>query len=219
MLIILLLTILIPLIAQLYIKTVYNKYMNVKNSTNTNGEDTARKILGNSDLYHIDIQKTPGILTDYYDPKRKKLSLSSDVISTCSIASMAIAAHECGHAIQDKEGYTFLKFRNKLVPVVNFTSKFAIVFILLGFTAEFARLYDVGIILMSAGVFFQLITLPVEINASNRAKELLIRNNIINTNEISGITSVLNAAAMTYVAGLFSSILEIARLVFLRRNN
>jgi Zn-dependent membrane protease YugP len=141
--------------------------------------------------------------------------LSNDIFEKNSISSVAVATHECGHALQKKEGYLLMRIRTFLVPIVNFSSKIAYILLILGFLLEFAGLIEIAIILMGTGVLFQLVTLPVEINASRRAKNELIRLNIISNSEESMVKNVLIAAALTYVAGLLSSLLELLRLVLL----
>ena len=206
---------LIPTLAQLYIMATYKKYLNVDSRGNISGFETARKILDSNNLKDIHIVATEGTLTDHYDPSRGVIRLSNDIFEKNTISSVAVAAHECGHALQKKDGYLLMRIRTFLVPIVNFSSKIAYILLILGFLLEFAGLVELAIILMSTGVLFQLVTLPVEINASRRAKKELIRLNIITGEEESKIKNVLTAAALTYVAGLLSSLLELLRLVLI----
>ncbi len=206
----------IPLFAQIKVKTTYNKYSKIKAKSSITGRDVARKILDNNGLYNVSINTIGGSLTDYYDPKRKGIALSKDICDGNSVASLAIAAHEVGHAIQDSEGYSFMKFRSSLVPLVNITSWISSVFILLGFITEFTNLLDIGICCLLVGLFFQLITLPVEFNASSRAKKELLATGVVDTNEQEGVSQVLSAAAFTYVAGFLAMLFQILRLVALR---
>lgn len=209
----------IPLIAQLYISYTYNKYLKMENEKNISGFEAARSILDENQLVDLHIVETRGNLTDHYDPKRKVIRLSGDVFDKNTISSVSIAAHECGHAIQKKEGYLPMKIRNFLVPIVNIVNKFAYVILIIGFILEFYNLIEIAIILMSSSILFQLITLPVEFNASKRAKKELSRLNILNDKEMEGCSNVLTAAALTYIAGLLSTILELLRLVLIFGNS
>ena len=194
------LIIVIPLIAQLGININYGKYKKQENSKKLSGFEVAKKILEANGLDNIYVVETSGNLTDHYDPTRKVIKLSTDIFHGESIAAASVAAHECGHALQDKDNYTFMRIRSFLVPVVNFTSSFAWIVIIIGLFAEYFKLFIIGIGLISIGLLFQLITLPVEFNASSRAKKELERLKLIGKNEDE------------YVASVLSSILEIARL-------
>lgn len=214
----LLIIIFLPIIAQLKIKGTYNKYMKVKNESELTGAEAAKMILKKNGLSNVNVYETSGTLTDYYDPKKKMVVLSSDIYNSKSVSSVAVAAHECGHAIQDKENYKFLRFRSALVPIVNFTSRIASIFIIFGFIFEALDLLDVGIICLLVGLLFQLVTLPVEFNASTRAKDQLEICGIVSNKEKSGVKQVLSAAAFTYVAGFIAEALQILRLVLISRN-
>lgn len=214
----LLIIIFLPIIAQLKIKGTYNKYMKVKNESELTGAEAAKMILKKNGLSNVNVYETSGTLTDYYDPKKKMVVLSSDIYNSKSVSSVAVAAHECGHAIQDKENYKFLRFRSVLVPIVNFTSRIAFIFIIFGFIFEALDLLDVGIICLLVGLLFQLVTLPVEFNASTRAKDQLEICGIVRSKEKSGVKQVLSAAAFTYVAGFIAEALQILRLVLISRN-
>lgn len=214
----LLIIIFLPIIAQLKIKGTYNKYMKVKNESELTGAEAAKMILKKNGLSNVNVYETSGTLTDYYDPKKKMVVLSSDIYNSKSVSSVAVAAHECGHAIQDKENYKFLRFRSALVPIVNFTSRIASIFIIFGFIFEALDLLDVGIICLLVGLLFQLVTLPVEFNASARAKNQLEICGIVSNKEKSGVKQVLSAAAFTYVAGFIAEALQILRLVLISRN-
>lgn len=207
--------IVIPLIAQAYINYNYKKYLKVNIKNDMNGYDTARKILDNNGLKDILILETEGTLTDHYDPSKNVIKLSSDIYHKTTIASCSVAAHECGHALQNKDGYIFMKIRTAIVPIVNLSSKFAYILLIIGFILEFSGLIELAIILMCAGVVFQLVTLPVEIDASRRAKKELKNLNILYGEENSGASKMLISAALTYVAGLISSLLEILRLLLI----
>lgn len=214
----LLIIIFLPIIAQLKIKGTYNKYMKVKNESELTGAEAAKMILKKNGLSNVNVYETSGTLTDYYDPRKKMVVLSSDIYNSKSVSSVAVAAHECGHAIQDKENYKFLRFRSALVPIVNFTSRIASIFIIFGFIFEALDLLDVGIICLLVGLLFQLVTLPVEFNASARAKDQLEICGIVSNKEKSGVKQVLSAAAFTYVAGFIAEALQILRLVLISRN-
>lgn len=209
------------LYAQIKINSAYSKYRKVRNSTGLTGRDVARRILDANGLTQIQIYETSGNLTDHYDPSKKLINLSTDIYRGDSIASAAVAAHECGHAIQDKENYTFLKIRSALVPIVNFVSYlgyFGLIVSLIGGLTGYLKL---SIIILLATVLFQLVTLPVEINASKRAMAQLESLALVYEDEEKGAKKVLSAAAMTYIAGLLSSILNLLRLILMlnRRNN
>lgn len=218
-LIIVLLIIGLPLCAQLYINSTYRKNIRKKPSNDLNGYDVARKILDKNGLNDMLIVETRGNLTDHYDPTRKVIKLSTDIYNTNSIASIAVAAHEAGHAIQDKEGYTFLKIRSFIFPIVSLLSRFSYLIIFLGFLFEIMNLVYLGIIAVSSGLLFQIITLPVEINASKRALKEIEELNITNEQDKEGITTVLKAAALTYVASTLAELLQLLRLIGMARDN
>ena len=172
-LLLIILIISLPLISQLYITVTYKKTSNIEFRSDTTGYDVARNILDKNGLNNILVVETNGTLTDHYDPTRKVIKLSKDIYHGNSVASASVAAHEVGHAIQDKEGYTFLKIRHAIFPVVSFLDRISYIVIFLGFLLEYMNLVYFGIFAVGAGVLFQIITLPVEINASKRAiKEL-----------------------------------------------
>ena len=206
------------LVAQVKIDSAYSKYRKVKNSKGLTGSEVARAILNANGLSNIEVYETSGKLTDHYDPSKKLIKLSSDIYNGTSVASMAVAAHECGHAIQDKEGYTFFRIRSALVPVVNFISYlgyFGLIVSLIGGLTGYIKL---SILILFAAVVFQLVTLPVEFNASNRGKKELDNLNLSYDNDKQGISKVLSAAAMTYVASLLSSLLQLLRLIIILGN-
>ena len=170
-------------------------------------------------LENVYVVETKGYLTDHYDPRAKVVRLSTDIYHGDSIASVSVAAHECGHAVQDKEGYFFLRFRSFLVPIVNFSSKFGYLAVLIGLIFGAMNLAWVGIFLLVAILLFQLITLPVEFNASKRGKIFLSKLKVVDQSERSMASSMLMAAAMTYVASLISTLLELLRLVLIVMGN
>lgn len=214
-----LLALIIPMIAQMYVSSSYNKYKRISNDKKMTGFDVARMILDKNGLGNLYVVETKGNLTDHYDPKRKTVKLSSEVFHGSSIAAMAVAAHECGHAIQDKEGYFFMRVRSFIFPIVSFGTKFAYVVLFIGLIANIMNLVWLGIILVGLGLIFQLVTLPVEFDASKRALKELETNIVVPNVDMKGTKSMLTAAAMTYVAGVLSSALEILRLILIFTND
>lgn len=211
----------ISILSQILVSTSYSKYKKVLNNKDKNGYDVARKILDENNLNDIMILETRGTLSDHYDPSRKVIKLSTDIYHGSSIASAAVAAHECGHAIQDKDGYKPMRIRSKLVPTVNICTKLGYVAIAIGCIFSY-QLIEIGIILLATILVFQLVTLPVEFNASKRALHELERLSLVDKEEKSKAQSMLTAAAFTYVASLLTSLLEILRLVLIfgnRRND
>lgn len=207
----------LSLISQIIISTSYSKYKKVLNSKNLTGFEVARKILDKNNLSNIMILETKGNLSDHYDPSRKVIKLSTDIYHGTSIASASVAAHECGHAIQDKDGYKPMRIRSKIVPTVNICTKLGYIAIVLGALFSY-QLIEIGIILLATILIFQLITLPVEFNASNRALTELEKQKLIKTEEKEKVKSMLSAAAFTYVASLITSFLQILRLVLIFSN-
>lgn len=205
----------ITLIAQLFVTGNYNKYKKIKNTTNITGYDAARKILDKNGLKDIMIIETRGNLTDHYDPTRKVIRLSTDIFKGNTIASVAVAAHECGHALQDKDNYSFMRFRSFLVPIVNISSRIGYFAIFIGLFLGAIDLAVIGLILLMAMLLFQLITLPVEFNASSRAKKEIEKLHLVNDEEQKGVKNMLNAAAMTYVASLVTILLQVLRLALM----
>lgn len=212
--ILILLIIIIPLLAQLKIQSSYNRYKRVENSKKKSGFEVAREILDKNGLEDIYIVEIKGELTDHYDPTKKVVRLSTDIFHGETIAAAAVAAHECGHAIQDKESYTFLKIRSAIYPVVNVATSISYYIILLGFLMQAFQLIYLGIALTCCGLLFQVVTLPVEFDASRRALEKLQDYKIVDNSEFAGAKEVLTAAALTYVAGVLASMLQIFRLIF-----
>ncbi|MBE6152620.1 MAG: zinc metallopeptidase [Firmicutes bacterium] len=212
-------SLLITLGAQFFVTTTYGKYKKVENKTKKTGFETAREILDKNGLNDIYVVETQGNLTDHYDPKRNTIRLSSDIFHGTSIAACAVAAHEVGHALQYKDGYTPIKIRNSIIPLVNFSSSAGYFAILISFITGLTDLLWIGIALEVIILLFQLLTLPVEFNASKRAKEQLGKEQILDNNEINGANTMLNAAAMTYVASVVTAILQIIRLVLIARDN
>ncbi len=206
--------------AQMKIKNSYAKYSKVFSRNGYTGGQVARMILDAYGLYDIPIYTVRGHLTDHYDPSKRIVNLSSDVYNSSSLASIGVAAHEIGHAIQHSVGYTPIKVRMALVPIANIGSQASWFLFFIGIVISFTPLINFGIILFSATVVFQLITLPVEFNASKRAIEILQAKSILYEDEIKGARSVLNSAALTYVAAAVTAIAQLLRLLAIRdRNN
>ena len=218
MIIVYILMIGIPLLAQIKIKSEYSKYSKVENENKLSGFEVARKVLDANGLQSIYVVEVEGNLTDHYDPTRKTVRLSTNIFHGTSISSAAVAAHECGHAIQDKIDYKPMRIRSMLVPIVNLVSSLSWYIIIFGIVVQIFKLFLLGIGLLSFGLIFQLVTLPVEFDASRRAKIELSKLNLIRDSEKNGIKKVLFAAAMTYVAAVLTSILQIFRL-FLEYSN
>ena len=206
---------LITAIAQIIVTSNYNKYRIQHTRKNITGASVARQILDKNGLKEVKIEKISGNLTDHYNPKNKTVSLSEDIFDGTSIASISVAAHECGHAIQHKEGYIFLKIRSFLVPFTNFSTKIGYFVVVIGLIFNLLGVAKFGIYLLLVILLFQLVTLPVEFNASSRAKKQLNKLNIVTEDEDSGVKSMLLAAAFTYVASLVSTLLQILRLALI----
>jgi len=206
--------------AQYQVSSAYKTYSNVPTKTGITGAGAARAILNTNDLQTVGIEEIGGNLTDHYDARKKVMRLSQGVSQKASIAAVGIAAHETGHALQDKDGYWPLRFRNIIVPVAGFGSNLAWPLFFLGFffaqTGWGVALMNLGIILFSIALLFTIITLPVEFNASSRAVKTLIDNQIIQPGEEVGVKKVLRAAALTYVAAALMAFLNLLRLVLLR---
>ncbi|MBK8905403.1 MAG: zinc metallopeptidase [Anaerolineaceae bacterium] len=197
---------LLGLYAQSRVKSNFNKYGQVRTSRNVTGAEVARRLLDSQGLHDVTVEETQGFLSDHYDPRGKVLRLSPDVYRTPSIAAAGVAAHEMGHAMQDAGGYFPLQIRSALVPAAQFGSSLAPWLFIVGLLIDSIGLAWVGVIMFAAAVLFTLITLPVEFDASNRAKRLLVSDGVLIGDEINGVNKVLNAAAWTYVAAAVSAI-------------
>ena len=209
LLIIYLLMLIIPAIASYNIKKNYSIYKGIRNNRGITGFEVARKILDANELNNVYIVENPnGELSDCYDSNRKTVKLSPDVFNGETVAALAIAAHECGHAIQDKEGYAMMRIRSMIFPVVNIGTKIAYVLLIIGFVLNIFDLMIWGIGMTSLALIFQLVTLPVEFDASERAKKALIDLNITTVDENLGVSRVLKSAALTYVAAVLSTLLQ-----------
>ena len=205
--------------AQLLVKSSYSKYKKITNSSKSKGCDVARKILDANGLKNIKIEQVSGELSDHYDPTSKVVRLSTDIYGGTSVASMAVAAHECGHAIQDKENYKFLRIRSSIVPMVNLCDRIGYIVIMLGLVLGYFNLAMIGLILLGAVLFFQLITLPVEFNASSRAKKQIDILNLGDKKTETGISKMLTAAALTYVASVISTVFQLLRMLLMILGN
>lgn len=206
----------ISLIAQWRVNSAFSKYSRVASMSGTTGAQAARMILQSNGINDVSVQRISGKLTDHYNPSTKVLNLSESVYGSTSVAAIGVAAHECGHAIQHARGYFPLSLRTALVPVANIGSQLSWVFIIVGAILSFNQtLITIGIIMFSAAVLFQLVTLPVEFNASARALEQLESNGILYRDEVSQTRKVLSAAALTYVAAAATAILQLLRLIIL----
>ena len=199
------------------LKIKYNKYSQLLYSKNVTSEIVANWILKQSGITNIPIQRVSGVLTDHYDPQAKVLRLSDSVYGSSSMAAIGVAAHECGHAIQDATGYKPLETRRTLVPMCNLGSRLSMPIIIIGAILGFSGLINIGVILFSLVVVFQLVTLPVEFDASKRACSILETSNRFNADEISAVKAVLSAAAFTYVASALNSILQLMRFLMMSR--
>lgn len=210
--------ILFSLAAQIAVNSAYGRWKKTLSRSGMTGADAARRVLEMNGVQNVRIEHVSGRLSDHYDPRRDVIRLSPEVFSGTSIAALGIAAHEAGHACQHHLGYTPIKVRNAVLPVANIGSAAALPLVLIGLIFNFGVLIHVGIIFFAAVVLFQFITLPVEFNASSRAKRALSDGNMLSSDELSGAKKVLNAAAMTYVASLAVSLMQLVRLILLARN-
>jgi len=193
-----------------YVRSSYSKWSKVRASSGLTGAQAAQRLISSGNLYGVKIQGIAGNLTDNYDPRDKTLNLSQGVINSPSVAAVAIAAHELGHAMQDADDYLPLRFRAAIVPAVNIGSYLGWILIMAGLFLRMTNLAWLGVLVFSGGAVFALATLPVELNASARAKELLVQTGIIQTDEERrGVNAVLNSAALTYVAGLVTAVMQL----------
>lgn len=205
----------VPMWAQFRVKNTYKKYSQKPTSSYMTGAEVARQILDENGLHNVTIEEVKGVLSDHYDPRGKVVRLSTDNYHGRSMAAAAVAAHEVGHAIQDAESYAFLKFRSALVPLASFGSNTALWIILAGFIFSQMGLVLFGIIFMAFAVLFQLVTLPVEFNASSRAMDQLVMTGIIQNTEERDTKKVLDAAALTYVAAALVAVAELIRFILM----
>jgi Zn-dependent membrane protease YugP len=206
----------IMLVVQWYVQSAYKKWSQVPARSRMSGAQAAQRLIQRGGLYDVSVEGVSGNLTDHYDPRKKVLRLSQGVHQSNSVAALAIAAHELGHAMQDKDDYFPLRFRAALVPAVNIGSYLGWILIFIGMLLRFTELAWLGVAVFSAGAIFALATIPVELNASSRAKRLLVESGlIVGDDEMRGVNNVLNAAALTYVAALITAVLQLLYYVTL----
>ena len=210
--------IIISMYAQFKVQSTYKKYSEVMSKKGLTAREVTRKILDLSGLTNVKIEHIAGKLSDHYDPRTNVIRLSDSVYSDASVASLGVAAHEAGHAIQHATGYFPIKLRNSVLPVANIGSRLSVPLIILGIVLSFEPLISFGILLFSFVLLFQLITLPVEFNASRRALSILNDTNMLDESELIGSKKVLSAAAMTYVAAALVSATQLLRLLLISRN-
>lgn len=205
------------MVASARVNSTYRKYARVRSMSGMTGAEAAQRILYQNGIYDVQVEHVRGNLTDHYDPSAKVLRLSDSVYGSSSVAAIGVAAHECGHAVQHQQNYAPLKIRSALVPVANIGSRLGLPIVILGviFGGAGSVLAQIGIWVFSAAVLFQIVTLPVEFNASNRAMQMLSQYGILGQQEVGHVRRVLSAAALTYVAAAASSILQLLRLVLL----
>lgn len=211
--------IIIAMIAQSKVTSTFNKYSRVINTRGITGAEVAQKILNLYGIYDVTIEQVSGNLSDHFDPRSKVIRLSDNVYSSTSVAALGVAAHETGHAIQHNKGYLPIKLRNIVLPVANFGSGLAFPLVIMGIIFSFPTLVNFGIILFSAVVLFQIVTLPVEFNASRRAISIMEQQYILSDTELVGAKKVLSAAAMTYVAATIVALGNLLRLIGIARRN
>ncbi|WP_312501525.1 zinc metallopeptidase [Lacrimispora sp.] len=214
----------LSMVASARVNSTFNKYSKVRSMSGMTGAEAAKRLLNSQGIYDVQVRSVGGHLTDHYDPRTKTVNLSDSVYGSTSVAAIGVAAHECGHVMQDNTGYIPLKLRAAIVPAANIGSKAALPLIILGVIIGGigSPLVNIGLILFSLAVIFQLVTLPVEFNASSRAVTLLGQVGILGDQELGYTRKVLGAAALTYVAALAATVLQLLRLVILfggRRND
>ncbi len=215
---------LLALFAQWKISATYRKYSEIRNAQGLTGADVARVLMRNEGLDYVGVEVIPGNLTDHYDPRTKTMRLSEGSSQAPSVAAMAVVAHELGHAQQDKQGYFWLQLRSGIVGVANVGSNFGIILVFIGLMLGGATagrggfgwtLAWVGVLLMAGAVIFSLVTLPVELNASARARDMLARNGLVTAQESQGVRAMLNAAALTYIAAAAQAVMQLLYFVTL----
>lgn len=213
MFVLIIIAFLLSLWAQFRVKGTFRRWSEVPNQNGMTGYDAARHMLDANGLHDVPIEPVRGSLSDHYDPINRIVRLSEPVYYEKSISALSVACHEVGHAIQHKESYPMLALRHRIFPIVNFASGLAPFLLIAGFIFNAMNLVGIGIIFFSVTVAFQLITLPVEFNASNRAREIMVSEGYIRNEEEKGVAKVLNAAALTYVAAALISLLELIRYI------
>ncbi|HDI51123.1 peptidase [candidate division KSB1 bacterium] len=208
----------LALYAQFKVKSTYDRFSKIPSAWGRSGASVARDILNHNGLHDVEIEETHGVLSDHYDPRVRKLRLSSQNFRSSSIAAISVAAHEVGHAIQHKTGYAPLQVRHAILPVVGLGSNLAFPLFFIGLIFSSPQLMDIGILLFTGVVLFQLVTLPVEFNASHRALQQLESGEYLHRDEISGAREVLKAAALTYVAATAMALINLLRLILIARS-
>ena len=208
----------ISFVSQSFISSWYKRTSQMENEKGLTGKEVARRILDKNDLHDVKVESIKGQLTDHYDPKAKTVRLSEGIYNAKTVAAISVASHECGHAIQDKDGYFFLRFRRSIVPLVNLASKLGYVAIILGIIFSFIGLIRIGIYAEVIILIFQLVTLPVEFDASKRALVKIDEYNLVSKEEHDYAKKMLTSAALTYVAAVTSTFLSILRLVLIFMN-
>ena len=220
--VLILIGLLLSMAASAKVNSTYARYARVGARCGMTGAEAAKRLLNSQGIYDVTVRRVPGKLTDHYDPRNKTVNLSESVYGSTSIAAIGVAAHECGHAMQDAGGYVPLRVRGALVPVANFGAQISWPLILIGIlfsSGSSSMLITLGILMFSLSVLFQLVTLPVEFKASSRAVNLLDRTGILAGQEVGQTRQVLSAAALTYVAAAAASILQLLRLLYLFGGN
>ena len=208
-------SLLLAVLAQMMVSTNFKKSSAVYNQRGYTGADAARMILDSNGLYHVRIERVHGNLTDHYDPKDEVIRLSDSVYGSASVAAVGVAAHEAGHAVQHATGYVPIRIRSAIIPITQIGSQLSIPLILLGFLFQFQPLVFAGILFYATAALFQLVTLPVEFNASSRAMKVLEQSEMLTGDELTGAARVLRAAAMTYVAALLTALAQLLRLILI----
>ena len=206
----------LSLIASYNVKASYKKYARIASMRGMTGAEVAMRILEANNVRNVQVRHISGELTDHFDPRNRTVNLSDSVYGSTSVAALGVAAHECGHVMQHETGYTPIKIRTALVPAANIGSKFGIYIVILGLILAFEPLTTIGIWVFSLAVLFQIVTLPVEFDASRRALSMLEGYGMLGQEEVGGARKVLTAAALTYVAAAASSVMQLARLIILR---
>ncbi len=210
----------LSLYAQIRVSSTFNRYSKITNTRRITGAEAAKRVLFNNGVNNVKIEYVRGKLTDHFDPKTKTIKLSDSVYNSTSVAAVGVAAHEAGHAVQHEMGYMPIKIRSTLVPITQFSSKLSIPLVILGLIIPSYKIFAIaGIVLFSISIIFELVTLPVEFDASRRAIQTLDNTEILYGDEIKGAKKVLSAAAMTYLAAMISSVLTLLRLIFILRRN
>jgi uncharacterized protein len=212
---VMIIAVLITIYAQIKVKSAFHNWSRIAAKSGYTGVEVARHILDRNGLQHIRVEPIRGSFSDHYDPTSRVIRLSEAVYNKSTVASISVAAHECGHALQHKEDYRALVIRHRLVPILNITSGAAPILLLIGFFLQLSNLILVGVLFYLVTVLFHLVTLPVEFNASTRAKQIIFTEGIIAREEETGVKKVLHAAAFTYVAGALVAIIELARFILL----